>query len=94
MVTKINPAWVSTLGRSLCTFSQSSEALGPSALTTAMKAVKRGQQGTALKRDVLITPRYGGSLQDGGAAGGQGWELPSLKAQQVLRNGRWTTEGW
>ena len=91
MLTKINPAWIHTLGRSLCTFSQTTEEPGTSALSDSIKALKRGER-SSLQRHVVITPRYGGSLQDGGAAGGQGWELPAFTAKQVLVNGRWSLQ--
>lgn len=91
MVTKINPAWISTLGRTLCTFSQAADAPSSHALSQSMKALKQGER-KALTRNILITPRYGGSQLDGGACGGQGWELPSFTAKQVFENGRWVTQ--
>ncbi|SHO77234.1 Similar to S.cerevisiae protein ECM16 (Essential DEAH-box ATP-dependent RNA helicase specific to U3 snoRNP) [Malassezia sympodialis ATCC 42132] len=91
MLTRINPAWLSTLGRSLCTFSQPSETASAEALSTSMQSLKRGES-TTMQRQVLLTPRYGGSMQDGAAAGGLGWELPPIKATQLLVHGRWTTQ--
>lgn len=91
MLTRINPAWLPTLGRSLCTFSQPSETATAEALSASMQSIKRGE-GASMQRQVLLTPRYGGSMQDGAAAGGLGWELPPIKAKQVLVHGRWTTQ--
>lgn len=92
MVTKINPAWLPTLGRTLCTFSQPSDAPDATALASSMQALKRGGTLPAVERTVLLTPRYGGAMQDGAAGGGLGWELPPIQAKQVLVNGRWTTK--
>lgn len=91
MVTRINPAWLPTLGRSLCTFSQPSETATAQTLATSMQSLKHGKR-TEMQRDILLTPRYGGSMQDGAAAGGLGWELPPIKVKQVLVHGRWTTQ--
>lgn len=93
MLTRISPAWIPTLGRSLCTFSQPSESAAPDVrgqLRGAMRALKEGGS-AGIRRQVLLTPRYGGALEDGAAAGGLGWELPPMRATQVLEQGRWVT---
>ena len=93
MLTRISPAWIPTLGRSLCTFSQPSESAAPDVrgqLRGAMRALKEGGS-AGIRRQVLLTPRYGGALEDGAAAGGLGWELPPVRATQVLEQGRWVT---
>lgn len=91
MVTRINPAWLPKLGRSLCTFSQPPETHSAAALAQSLRAMKRGAQ-AEMQREVLLTPRYGGSMQDGAAAGGLGWELPPIKVTQTLTQGRWVTQ--
>ncbi|WFD01640.1 RNA helicase [Malassezia obtusa] len=94
MLTRINPAWLPKLGRTLCTFSQPTEAQ-PSAtlgkLAGSVQSLKRGER-AAPERDVLLTPRYGGAIQDGGAGQGLGWELPVVTAKQRYEHGRWVTQ--
>ena len=93
-LTRINPAWLATLGRTLCTFSQPVEVGGGGVLgqlAQSTQALKRGAQQSAVRRDVMLTPRYGGSLEDGAAGAGLGWELPSMRVTQELRGGRWET---
>ena len=94
MLTRINPAWLPKLGRTLCTFSQPTEAQ-PSAtlgkLATSIRESKKGLSGV-LERDVLLTPRYGGAMEDGGAGQGLGWELPAITAKQRYEQGRWVTQ--
>ena len=90
-VTRINPAWLTTLGRSLCTFSQPIEGTETlSQLAKSAAAIRKG--GSAyVQRTVTLVPRYGGALEDGAAGGGIGWELPPIKITQELRDGRWVS---
>ncbi|WFD30964.1 RNA helicase [Malassezia sp. CBS 17886] len=96
MLTRINPGWIASLGRSLCTFSQPSSAEDAAAtraqLSGSIQQLKSGGRSSQeLEREVLVAPRYGGAIQDGAASQGVGWELPPLKVKQVFRQGRWTT---
>ena len=90
-LTRINPAWLTTLGRSLCTFSQPIEGTETlSQLAKSAAAIRKG--GSArVQRTVTLVPRYGGALEDGAAGGGIGWELPPIKITQELRDGRWVS---
>lgn len=94
LLTRINPAWLPKLGRTLCTFSQPTEAQ-PSAtlgkLAASMRDRKKGSS-EVLERDVLLTPRYGGAMEDGGVGQGLGWELPAVTAKQRYEQGRWVTQ--
>ncbi|KAN0064349.1 putative ATP-dependent RNA helicase DHR1 [Thecaphora frezii] len=101
-LTKVNPAWLPTLGRALCSFSKPVEVPtsggGASALTASMRALKQatgsgggGAAESAAKREVLLTPTYAVGSESDGMAGGLGWELPTIKATQTLVKGRWVT---
>lgn len=97
LVTKINPVWLSTLGRTLCTFSKPTPVVGSGAgggssaeLASSIQAMKAGQQSVGqTSRSVLVTPTYAVGSETDGLAGGLGWELPSIKATQTLVKGRW-----
>jgi ATP-dependent RNA helicase DHX37/DHR1 len=52
----------------------------------SVQAVKAGQAGT---REVVVTPTYAVGSENDGLAGGLGWPLPALRAQQKLVDGRW-----
>jgi ATP-dependent RNA helicase DHX37/DHR1 len=86
-VTRINPAWLQSLARPLCSFAKPAEPSGGTAALLA--AAKTGQT----QRDIVLVPSYG----TGPAAepeernAGPGWELPPTKATQTLVNGRWVT---
>lgn len=93
-LTRVNPAWLPKLGKTLCTYSQPTEAQPSSLLgklTSSIKALRQGES-AAPERNVLLTPRYGGAAQDGGAGQGMGWELPAITAKQRYENGRWVTQ--
>lgn len=87
-VTRINPAWLQSLARPLCSFAKPAEPAGGTAALVAA-AAKGGQA----QRDIVLVPSYG----TGPAAepeernAGPGWELPPVKATQTLINGRWVT---
>ncbi|PWN54497.1 P-loop containing nucleoside triphosphate hydrolase protein [Violaceomyces palustris] len=84
-LTRINPAWLSTLGKSLCTFSKpieipqaSSSGVGGSSiasLSASAKALKSSssssnQAVTEVTRQVLLTPTYGAGMDvDQGGVG-------------------------
>ncbi|KDN51411.1 P-loop containing nucleoside triphosphate hydrolase protein [Tilletiaria anomala UBC 951] len=101
-ITKINPAWLSTLGRNLCTFDKPVDACGGNAagaadlatLARARAAAKAGGSAgntvQSITRDIMLVPRYAAGV-DSGASAGLGWELPPVKAKQKLENGRWVT---
>lgn len=76
-LTKVNGAWLPTLGRSLCAFSKKAEADGPEALSAAAKA---GLKVSADTRACFVTPRFGP---------GAGVELKPVLALQRRVNGRW-----
>lgn len=98
-LTKINPAWLSSLGRTLCTFSKPVELPSTGAqgstiarLAASTKAAKAGDAAAATpSREVYLVPSYGAAL-NGEGAGGLGWELPPVKAVQRLVQGRWVTQ--
>lgn len=94
MLTRINPAWLPKLGPTLCTYSQPTEAEPSSMLSKLAGTMKSLREGTASvpEREVLLTPRYGGAMEDGGAGQGLGWELPAITARQRYEHGRWTTQ--
>lgn len=78
-VTKINPAWLSTLGKSMCTFSRPLEM--PSQAIKAKTASIKSEDPNV--RDVFVVPHFG----DLGIA------LPTIKVKQrKIAGGRWVTE--
>ncbi len=86
-LTKINPTWLTTLGRALCSFSKPVPVEGGvEGVKASVQAVKAGQAGT---REVVVTPTYAVGSENDGLAGGLGWPLPALRAQQKLVDGRW-----
>ncbi|TKY88991.1 hypothetical protein EX895_002232 [Sporisorium graminicola] len=96
-LTRINPVWLATLGKALCTFGKPTpvDAGGGAAgeldrLKASVQAVKAGQvkAGEAM-RDVLVTPTYAVGSENDGLAGGLGWQLPAIKAKQKFVDGRW-----
>lgn len=88
-LTRINPAWLPTLGKTLCTFSQPIEGTKSlSELAKGAAALRKGES-ASVRRAVTLVPRYGGAMEDGAAGGGIGWELPPVKVTQELRGGRW-----
>ena len=93
-LTKINPAWLSTLGRSLCTFEKPAEANNSADLATLARATaaqKASGKAADMVREILLTPRYAAGVESGAGAG-LGWELPPIKAKQRLLNGKWITD--
>jgi hypothetical protein len=84
-ITKINPAWLATLGKSMCTFSRPLEMPSTavqaksSALATGKKAVGKTNAET---RDAYVTPHFGDL----------GVDLPVMKVTQRLEKGRWITD--
>lgn len=92
-LTKINPVWLATLGKALCTFSKPTPVAGSGELDKLkenLQAVKAGQQKAGEStRDVLVTPTYAVGSENDGMAGGLGWQLPAIKAKQKFVDGRW-----
>lgn len=94
-LTKINPVWLATLGRALCTFSKPTPTVGAAGgeldrLKASVQAVKAGQtRAGETMRDVLVTPTYAVGSEQDGLAGGLGWQLPAIKAKQKFVDGRW-----
>ncbi|KWU45797.1 P-loop containing nucleoside triphosphate hydrolase protein [Rhodotorula sp. JG-1b] len=76
-ITKVNPAWLPVLGRSLCTFSKPVET--PSQALAAKAASSAGQAAGDV-RQIFVVPRFGP---------GTGIELKPVQMTQVLVNGRW-----
>ncbi len=83
-MTKVNPTWLSSLGKSLCTFSRPLEM--PSSAVQARVAAAQSKGPTVPKesdeRDVFVTPHFGNL----------GIELPPVKAKQVRQGGRWVLQ--
>lgn len=80
-ITKINPAWLSTLGKSLCTFSRPLEM--PSASLKSRSTKLAGKNTGQETRDAFVTPHYGDL----------GIDLPAIKVtQRKDRAGRWVTD--
>lgn len=72
-VTKVNPAWLPSLGRPLCIFSKPVE--GPaSTLASRTKSI------SADTREIFVIPRFGT---------GMGIELKPILVTQKLIGGRW-----
>ncbi|SCV72455.1 BQ2448_3992 [Microbotryum intermedium] len=73
-VTKINPAWLPTLGRPMCTFSK------PVETTATSLATKSDPTADGTTRKTIVTPRFGP---------GVGIELKPILVEQRLVKGRW-----
>ncbi|KAJ9098676.1 hypothetical protein QFC21_004324 [Naganishia friedmannii] len=84
-ITKINPAWLATLGKSMCTFSRPLE-MPSTAAQTKSSAVATGKKAVektnAEIRDAYVTPHFGDL----------GVDLPVMKVTQRLEKGRWITD--
>ncbi|PWN46057.1 P-loop containing nucleoside triphosphate hydrolase protein [Ceraceosorus guamensis] len=95
MCTRINPAWLSTLARPLCSFSKPAEPSGGTAATIAAAARLNAANGSSVgaQRDVVVVPTYGTgpACEPDERNSAPGWELPPMKAVQKLVNGRWVT---
>ncbi|GAA5990956.1 hypothetical protein JCM11641_007445 [Rhodosporidiobolus odoratus] len=76
-ITKVNPAWLSVLGRPMCTFSKPIEDAA-TALAAKAKATSSGSSSDS--RTVFLIPRFGP---------GVGIELKPVQMTQKLVNGRW-----
>ena len=72
-ITKINSAWLPTLGRTMCTFSKPIE-------TPTWTLAKGARTTTSDTRETFLIPRFGS---------GVGIELKPVKITQRLVNGRW-----
>ncbi|WFC99204.1 RNA helicase [Malassezia yamatoensis] len=94
LLTRINPAWLPKLGRTLCSFSQPTEVQPSGAIKQLAESMRTAKKGEVARpeRTILLTPRYGGSMEDGGAGQGLGWELPAVTAKQRFENGHWVTQ--
>ncbi|KAE8267345.1 hypothetical protein A4X09_0g4992 [Tilletia walkeri] len=100
--TVVNPSWLSSLGKKMCTFSKpaatgsaADDATNTAALAEALRMAKakaKGQTGeggeVSAEREVVLIPSFGAGL----GAAGLGWELPPVKAKQRLVKGRWVTD--
>jgi len=73
-LTKINSAWLPTLGKPLCTFSKPLDQPVSAAAAAKLKSEKPDE------RQVFLTPRFGV---------GDGIELKPVLVSQKLVNGRW-----
>ncbi len=90
-ITKINPAWLTTLGKSLCSFDKPADS-GAADLATLARAQAESKatgKSAEMTRQILLTPRYAAGLASGS---GPGWQLPAVKATQRLVSGRWVTD--
>ncbi|WWD17862.1 hypothetical protein CI109_102306 [Kwoniella shandongensis] len=74
--TKINPAWLTSLGKGLCTFSKPMDV--PGKLIGGVKKVQGGT-GTVEEREVFVTPHF----KDLGV------DLPVIKMKQRKEGPRW-----
>ncbi|KAJ9475018.1 putative ATP-dependent RNA helicase DHR1 [Pseudozyma hubeiensis] len=88
-LTKINPVWLTQLGRGLCSFSKPTPVAGGGELDRLKANVKAVKAGDEARRTVLVTPTYAVGSEGDGLAGGLGWQLPAVKAEQRLVEGRW-----
>ncbi|SPO30585.1 related to ECM16 - putative DEAH-box RNA helicase [Ustilago trichophora] len=94
-LTKINPVWLTKLGKALCSFSKPTpvNATGTGELDRLkanVLAMKSGERKAVEEvRDVLVTPTYAVGSENDGLAGGLGWQLPAVKAKQRFVEGRW-----
>ena len=88
-LTKINPVWLSTLGRALCSFGKPTPVDGVEGLKASVAAVKAGQMAGGTVREVVVTPTYAVGSEEDGMAGGLGWTLPAMRAKQRFVDGRW-----
>lgn len=76
-ITKINPAWLPTLGKPLCTFSK------PLETPLTVLAAKKGGAPVSKSgdtRQTFVVPRFGA---------GMGIELKPVEVTQKLVQGRW-----
>ncbi|KAJ9094105.1 hypothetical protein QFC19_008057 [Naganishia cerealis] len=84
-ITKINPAWLATLGKSMCTFSRPLE-MPSTAVQAKSSAVVPGKKSVGKtnveSRDAYVTPHFGDL----------GVDLPVMKVTQRLEKGRWVTD--
>ncbi len=81
-LTKINPTWLSSLGKTLCTFSRPLELPSQAVQSRVATANTNGGNGNEKEgdeRDVFVTPHFGPL----------GVELPAIKAKQRRVGGRW-----
>lgn len=103
-ITRINPSWISTLGRTLCSFSKPTELPRSNASTSSNMSTKNlaeqiranksmqnkvGGSSSETEREVYLTPNYNAGKSD---ITPTGWELPPVKAKQRLVGGRLLTE--
>ncbi|KAK0543984.1 putative ATP-dependent RNA helicase DHR1 [Tilletia horrida] len=103
--TVINPGWLSSLGKKMCTFSKptttgaassgsSAQASNTASLVEALRAAKAKAKGGAGGQEESVMTREVVLIPSFGAgmgAAGLGWELPPIKATQTLVDGRWVT---
>ena len=86
VITKINTAWLSTLGKPLCTFSRVLETAGsaPSKLSArsalSLQAAKTGMPVVGVERECFVVPRF---------ADFDGLQLAPVKATQKRVGSRW-----
>lgn len=78
-ITKVNPAWISVLGRPMCTFSKPVET---PAQALAAKAASTASGGSD-SRTIFVVPRFGP---------GVGVELKPVQMTQKLVGGRWVLQ--
>lgn len=88
-LTRINPVWLTKLGRALCTFSRPTPVAGGGELDRFKANVQAAKAGEQAVRTVLVTPTYAVGSENDGMAGGLGWQLPAIKAEQRFVDGRW-----
>jgi hypothetical protein len=81
-ITKINPAWLPNLGKSLCTFSRPLEM--PSSSIKIKASTTSAPQQDPNTREAFVTPHYGDL----------GIDLPAMKVTQKKDRGRWITQLW
>ncbi|GAA6030126.1 hypothetical protein JCM8097_009274 [Rhodosporidiobolus ruineniae] len=80
-ITKVNPAWLPVLGRSMCTFSKPVESA--SAIIAAKTKAAASGASTEDTRTVFLIPRFGP---------GVGVELKPVQMTQKLVGGRWVLQ--
>lgn len=81
-VTKVNPAWLSSLGKSMCTFSRPLEMPSQAIKGKSGSAAQAGPSDPNV-RDVYVVPHFGDL----------GIPLPTIKVKQrKVAGGRWVTE--
>jgi ATP-dependent RNA helicase DHX37/DHR1 len=81
-LTKINPTWLSSLGKTLCTFSRPLELPSQAVQSRVAAASTNGGEKDGDERDVFVTPHFGAL----------GVELPAIKAKQRRIGGRWVVQ--